>query len=143
MEKLSLYIYVKEILQEFLQQQSFLQSIWFWLAVTEFVIIIILVFRHRRKNEESTHLSEVSKERLREIRRKTVDMDSLMKSINGSRDLYKELSRSCHPDRFVNTDQHEIAEALFQDVSKYKRDYTRLLALKERASIELNINFKN
>jgi curved DNA-binding protein CbpA len=67
------------------------------------------------------------------------DMKNLVNSIAKSRELYKELSRQCHPDRFVNTDLQPTAEDIFQEISRNKRNYKILLALKERAIEKLNI----
>jgi curved DNA-binding protein CbpA len=69
-------------------------------------------------------------------------MNSLMDSINGSKDLYKELSRVCHPDRFTNSDKQKNAEEIFQEISKNKRDFNKLSELKKRVIAELNINLK-
>ena len=42
-------------------------------------------------------------------------MNNLMDSIHNSRNLYKELSKKCHPDRFINDPKQKIAEEIFQD----------------------------
>jgi len=70
------------------------------------------------------------------------DMDNLMNSINSSKSLYKELSRLCHPDRFIGDEKQNIAQEIFKEISKSKRDFGKLESLKERAKKELNINFK-
>ncbi|MCH3884774.1 hypothetical protein [Tenacibaculum aquimarinum] len=69
-------------------------------------------------------------------------MDALMNNINSSKLLYKELSRVCHPDRFVNSDKQKIAEEIFKNISKNKRKFKELEILKERAINELKIKFK-
>ena len=45
-----------------------------------------------------------------------LDMADLMLSINKASDLYKELSRKTHPDKFVNSEKEKIAEELFKEV---------------------------
>jgi DNA-binding transcriptional regulator GbsR (MarR family) len=113
-------------------------SIWFWVALAEFIFIILsLVLRIKKR---SSDFIGVKKSDLRNTG-DNADMKNLVNSIAKSRELYKELSRQCHPDRFVNTDLQSIAEDIFQEVSRNKRDYKRLLALKESAIEKLNIKF--
>ena len=59
-----------------------------------------------------------------------IDMNNLMNSIHRSRELYKELSSKYHPDRFVNTPEYEIAEEIFQRISKNERNYKELTLIK-------------
>lgn len=120
---------------------SSLFSIWFLIAIVELVIIVFLLFRLRKKRN-NLKFGDLPKSKLRNAKKYDVDMNNLMNSINGSKDLYKELSRTCHPDRFINSDKHKNAEEIFQDISKNKRDFKKLTELKERAINELNINFK-
>ncbi|MBK6902420.1 MAG: hypothetical protein IPH04_06325 [Saprospirales bacterium] len=75
----------------------------------------------------------MSKNKIKNIGSTNIDMNNLMNSIHGSRELYKELSKACHPDKFINTDKHKIAEEIFQNISMDKRNYEKLLAHKERA----------
>ncbi|WP_415370917.1 hypothetical protein [Patiriisocius sp. Uisw_047] len=116
-------------------------SIWFWVAIIEFFIIVFLFLKLKKKGND-LKFGDLSKDKMRNAKKSDVDMDNLMNSINGSKDLYKELSRTCHPDRFINADKQKLAEEIFQDISKHKRDFKKLTELKERAITELNINFK-
>lgn len=43
----------------------------------------------------------------------------------------------CHPDKFVNTSKEKIAEEIFQEISKNKRNYEELVMLKDSAINEL------
>lgn len=115
-------------------------SIWFWVAMVEFILIIFILFRSRKKNDLA--FGDISKSKMRNAKKSDIDMDNLMNSINSSKDLYKELSRKCHPDRFINSEKQKAAQAIFQNISKYKRDHSKLLLLKEQAKTELNIEFK-
>jgi uncharacterized protein YozE (UPF0346 family) len=115
--------------------------IWFWIALIEFAIIVFLVFRLRKKREKLT-FGDLSKDKIRNAKKSDVDMENLMNSINGSKELYKQLSRTCHPDRFINNSKQELAEEIFQEISKHKRDFKKLTELKEKAITELNIKFK-
>lgn len=114
-------------------------SIWFWAAILELIIIIFItlkLFNSRRNLADQTP----TKNKLKEARNAEVDMDNLMNSINQSKELYKQLSRKCHPDLFVNDDNlKNKADILFQKISESKRDYKRLNELKIQAINELNI----
>ena len=115
-------------------------SFWFWLFLIEFLIIILLLIKINR-NKSSLTFSDLNKETIRKAKDQNINMDNLMDSINSSTDLYKELSSKCHPDRFVNSDKQLLAEKIFQEISKDKRNYEKLCVLKERAITELNISF--
>ena len=69
-----------------------------------------------------------------------IDMSNIMDSINQSRDLYTKLCSLCHPDRFVNTPKEKIAEEIFQEISKNKRNFKELSLLKTREKIEMDVD---
>lgn len=116
------------------------ETIWLYISILEFLIIIFLIIKiYKAKSNSGQNNFETDV--LKNAKNAKVDMTDLMDSINGSRELYKELSRKCHPDKFVNTEKEKIAEELFQEIVKYKRNYKMLEYLKDRAVNELNINF--
>jgi len=114
-------------------------STWFWIAVIEFLIIVWLFRKFQKLKRNNLDLSDVKKSDL--WKSGNIDINNLMNSIHYSRELYKELSKKCHPDRFVNTPKQEIAEEIFQRISKNKRNYEQLIFIKEEAIDKLNINF--
>ncbi|RZJ36598.1 MAG: molecular chaperone DnaJ [Flavobacterium sp.] len=118
----------------------FYNSVIFWLAVTEGLIIIILLIKLYKK-KSTNDLSDIQPSAVRKARQSNIDMDNVINSINGSRALYKELSRKCHPDLFIDSPNQDIAEAIFQEITKNQRNFEKLSALKVRAVNELNINF--
>jgi hypothetical protein len=122
------------------KSKSILDNTFFWISIIEFLIIIYLVIRPKGKNQDLT-FSDLPKDKIRNAKSSTIDMDNLMNSINGSRDLYKDLSKVCHPDRFINTEKHKVAEEIFQEISKDKRNFEKLLSHKERAKKDLDIHF--
>ncbi len=116
---------------------NFYKSIWFWLATFEFIALVFIVLRI--KGKARVFKDPINKD-VKAAQTAIVDMDNLMNSFSGSRDLYKELARVCHPDRFINTEKHKLAEEIFKEVSKYQRDFGKLTKLKERINEELNTN---
>lgn len=119
---------------------TILTSFWFWLAIVEFVLILLLLIRIKSK-KTNLAFSDAGKDNVKNAKEKNINMDNLMDSINGSRELYKELSRKCHPDKFINSPKQKIAEDLFQEISNNQRNFEKLSELKVRATNELNINF--
>jgi uncharacterized protein YozE (UPF0346 family) len=118
-----------------------LLSIWLWIALIEFMIIVFLIVKLKKK-QHVLKFENLSKEKMKSAKESEIDMTNLMNSINKSKELYKELSRYCHPDRYINTDKQKTAEEIFQEISKHKRDFKKLSELKEKATDVLNINFK-
>lgn len=123
-----------------LQQFLTIKNIWFWITILEFLFILFLIYNIKSKNSVSK-LSEFESKHLKKAKNNSIDMDNLINSIHKSRDLYKLLSKKCHPDRFVNDPKQKIAEEIFQEISKNERNFQKLNSLKSRAVNELNINF--
>jgi flagellar biosynthesis/type III secretory pathway M-ring protein FliF/YscJ len=113
---------------------------WMIIAVVELLLILFLLLRLKKVHRENS-LQNDGFDELRKAKSQDIDMTNLMNSINSSRDLYKELSKKCHPDRFQDETLKNKAENLFQDISKNKRNYGRLLELKEKAMKELDVKF--
>lgn len=118
---------------------NIISSYWFWISIIEFALIIILIYKLNKKNQ-ILGFTEIEKNSLEYAKDQSIDMNNLMNSISGASILYKELSRKYHPDRFVNSPKHKIAEEIFKEISKNKRNYENLNLLKNKAIKELNIN---
>lgn len=117
-------------------------SVWFWVALIELLIILVLllIIRIKIRSKRRIAYDDLDKRKLKKkLSNSSVDMNNLMRSINESKELYKQLSRLCHPDRFVNTDKDEIANIIFQEISKNKRNFDKLNELKQKAINELGI----
>jgi hypothetical protein len=116
-------------------------SIWFWVAVAEFLFIIILLWLLSvKKSNLKSGFGGLKKSDLQDGET-AASVENLLNSIAKSAMLYKELSRKCHPDKFINTPLEETAQELFKEISKNKRNYEKLTMLKKKAIEELNINF--
>lgn len=119
---------------------TLMNSVFFWIAILEFIIIIFLVVRFKSKRNK-LDFSDLERDTVKSAKSKKIDMNNLMNSINSSRDLYKELSKKCHPDRFINDPKHKIAEEIFQEISRHERNFEKLNLIKTRAINELNVTF--
>ena len=112
-------------------------NLWMWVAIGEFVIIIgfILASRFKRKPNAKQQFKD-------ESLAKEVDFNNIINSSFHSIELYDILKVKCHPDRFPTDPKlNEIAEKLFQEITKSKTNVKRLQELKIEAQQKLNINF--
>lgn len=71
------------------------------------------------------------------IKSEDPDFSTLFRNIakrDDSLSLYKELSRSLHPDRFIGEDEAiaDKAEKLYKEVQNYRTDFHQLLRIKEQ-----------
>ncbi len=109
-------------------------DVWFWIAIVEFVIIILLLF-----SKKDSKKSEIRKKVLNEG---DIDFGNTIKSSFHAEPLYKELMRKCHPDLFApdETKMH-IANEITMRISKNKNDLKELEKLREEAINKLNIKF--
>jgi hypothetical protein len=123
-----------------IEQISINYSIWFWIALTELLIIIFLIYKLKTKNKVFD-LTDLETMHLKNSKNNKIDMNNLMDNIHNSRSLYKELSKKCHPDRFINDQKQKIAEEIFQKISENERNFEKLSLLKLRATNELNVTF--
>ncbi|MDM1085862.1 molecular chaperone DnaJ [Myroides odoratimimus] len=111
-------------------------SVWLWIAILELVIIIGLVFSKKFKRK-SNHKLQFKKEALSQ----DIDFNNIISSSFHSNELYDALKVKCHPDRFpTDPELNEIADKLFQEITKNKTNHKRLEELKIEAKQKLNIN---
>lgn len=112
-------------------------NFWIWIAITEFLVIIFLLFKRKTKVNETVN-SKFKKDSLKS----EIDFHNIIDSSFNSMKLYDELKVKCHPDRFpTDNEMNKIADSLFQEINKNKTNTKRLLELKEEAKQKLNINF--
>jgi predicted RND superfamily exporter protein len=112
-------------------------NLWMWLAIGEFAIIIGLVIASRIKRKPN-----VKQKFKEESIAQEVDFDNIINSSFHSNELYDIIKVKCHPDRFPTDPKlNEIAEKIFQEITKSKTNIKRLEELKIEAQQKLNINF--
>ena len=118
-------------------------NVWFWVAIAEFSVICFLIIRNKRKKAKKIEDVISKKQKFKnEALKNEVDFGNIINSSFNSIQLYDELKVKCHPDRFPNdANKNEIANELFQEITKNKTNYKKLLELKEEAINKLNINF--
>ena len=112
-------------------------NLWMWVSIGEFAIIFgfILANRFKRKPNAKQKFKD-------ESLAQEVDFNNIINSSFNSNELYDILKVKCHPDRFPTDPKlNEIAEKLFQEITKSKTNVKRLQELKIEAEQKLNINF--
>ena len=111
---------------------------WFWIAIIEFILIIYLIISKNNKKKKLTKREHFVKN----AKKSDVDFENIINSSFHVKPLYDELKVKCHPDRFPNDEiKNKIALELFQEISKNKTNYKKLIKIKEIAINKLNINF--
>jgi uncharacterized membrane-anchored protein YhcB (DUF1043 family) len=118
---------------------NLVSAFWKYTAIGELLIIIFLVILYFKTREKK--LTSIETE-LKKAKNNNVNMDDLMLNINNSRNLYKLLSKNCHPDRFINSISHSEVELLFQKITENKRNFQELVKLKEIAINQFNIKIE-
>ena len=107
---------------------------WIIISILGLIIILFLIFRRKNGNRSFSN-DEISN--MKKYKNSNIEMDNLMENIYESRNLYKELSRKYHPDRFVNSPNQYLAQEIFQEITKNKRNMKILLTLKKKAMEQL------
>lgn len=79
------------------EQISIFNSIWFWIAFLELIVLIFLIYKLKSKMK-GLELTDSETKHLKKAKKNKIDMDHLMNNIHSSRNLYKDLSKKCHPD---------------------------------------------
>ena len=112
-------------------------NLWMWVAIVEFLIIIGLILANRFKRKPNAKQQFKNESLAQEV-----DFNNIINSSFHSNELYDILKVKCHPDRFPTDPKlNEIAEKLFQEITKSKTNVKRLQELKIEAQQKLNINF--
>lgn len=126
-----------EIIQETMNEnQDF--NLWFYIAIVEAIIIIILVLFILNNKLKMDDLSTRFKDKALSEDNK-VDFSNVINSAFNSQSLYDELRRKCHPDRFIDENLKREADEISQELGKYKNDLSKLEEIKERAQKILKI----
>ena len=113
---------------------AILQNKWLVLASIEFLIIILLIIKIKKKKGADNLEKEILKSKAASI-----NMSDVMNDINLARSLSRKLSRACHPDRFAGTDFGTTANEFFQEVQQAENNYAKLCELKIQIEQKFNL----
>ena len=99
-------------------------NIWFYISIIEGAYILYLYFGSKKSNKNV---------KFKKAQKATINMDDLMSNINDSKDIYKELSRKYHPDRYIDPKQNKIAQELFKEINDSRHNVKALKDIKIKA----------
>lgn len=110
-------------------------NVWFWVALIEFVLIVVILFLKNRRHENG------GKRALRaKLLGENVDFMNIIDSSFNAKGLYDELKKACHPDRFVdNQEKNRLATEISLEVAKNKNNIKKLIELRNEAIQKLGI----
>jgi hypothetical protein len=112
-------------------------NVWMWIAIAEIGVILYLLFKNQllAKNIISHNFKQ-------DFLNQEVDFNNIINSSFNSSALYDMMKVKCHPDKFADdNEKYILAEEIFQEITKNKMNYKKLLILKDIAKKKLNINF--
>ncbi|GAB1360732.1 hypothetical protein MASR1M31_25660 [Porphyromonadaceae bacterium] len=110
-------------------------NIWMYIAIIEFVVIgfLFVSSKFREKNITQNKFRD-------EALSQDVDFNNIINSSFNAQALYDSLKVKCHPDRFADDEaKFDIANSIFQEITKNKNNIKRLEELKKEAIINLKI----
>lgn len=104
---------------------------WFYISIIEAIIILFLLlslfFNKRNKINEKKEIIETK-----------IDFNNILNSSFNSKEIYDELKKKYHPDRYVHDiEKQNIATEIFQEITKNKNNIKKLQELKKLAEQKL------
>ena len=114
---------------------TIIQNKWLILASIEFILIILLLIKLRKRRGVDNLEKEILKSK-----GSSINMADVMNDINLAPSLYKKLSRVCHPDRFAGSEFETIANEIFQEVQQAEKNYAALCVLKKQIEKTFNLS---
>lgn len=112
-------------------------SYWIWIALGELVIILFLLIKRKSHTSNRQAKQAFKSKALSE----EIDFSNVINSSFHANELYDMLKKKCHPDRFTDMKEQEVANQLFQQITQHKRNYKKLRELQQEAIKKLNLNF--
>ena len=127
---------VKYSMETMLPQSD--SNLWMWISIFEAICIIVLLLILLVSQNKYT---EIQRQFKANAQKEDVDFNNIIVSSFHAGDLYNQLKKVCHPDRFSsNPELMSKADNLFQQITQNKHDLKKLQELKAEAMKELHIN---
>jgi hypothetical protein len=114
---------------------TILQDKWMIIASIELLIILFLLIKLRKVKK-----TEILDKEILKSKASSINMPDIMNDINLAPNLYKKLSRACHPDSFAGTNLEITANELFQEAQLAENNYAKLCDLKKQIEQKLNLS---
>lgn len=110
-------------------------NIWLIVAIVEFAVIVYLLLT--KLNISNRKKAQIKNEVMQEG---SIDFSNVLNNAFNSKEIYDDLKKKCHPDRFVDDAEREaIANELFQRITQNQHNIDNLRKLREEAVQKLGI----
>ena len=110
-------------------------NIWLIVAIVEFAVIVYLLLT--KLNISNSKKAQIKNEVMQEG---SIDFRNVLNNAFNSKEIYDDLKKKCHPDRFVDDAEREaIANELFQRITQNQHNIDNLRKLREEAVQKLGI----
>lgn len=110
-------------------------NIWLIVAIVEFAVIVYLLLT--KLNMNNGKKARIKNEVMQEG---SIDFSNVLNNAFNSKEIYDDLKKKCHPDRFVDDAEREaIANELFQRITQNQHNIDNLRKLREEAVQKLGI----
>ena len=110
-------------------------NIWLIVAIVEFAVIVYLLLT--KLNISNSKKAQIKNEVMQEG---SIDFSNVLNNAFNSKEIYDDLKKKCHPDRFVDDAEREaIANELFQRITQNQHNIDKLRKLREEAVQKLGI----
>ena len=110
-------------------------NIWLIVTIVEFAVIVYLLLT--KLNISNSKKAQIKNEVMQEG---SIDFRNVLNNAFNSKEIYDDLKKKCHPDRFVDDAEREaIANELFQRITQNQHNIDNLRKLREEAVQKLGI----
>lgn len=126
---------IQQLTGQMQQTSSMGINIWLIVAIVEFAVIVYLLLT--RLNISNSKKAQIKNEVMQEG---SIDFRNVLNNAFNSKEIYDDLKKKCHPDRFVDDAEREaIANELFQRITQNQHNIDNLRKLREEAVRKLGI----
>ena len=110
-------------------------NIWLIVTIVEFAVIVYLLLT--KLNISNSKKAQIKNEVMQEG---SIDFSNVLNNAFNSKEIYDDLKKKCHPDRFVDDAEREvIANELFQRITQNQHNIDNWRKLREEAVQKLGI----
>lgn len=126
---------IQQLTDQMQQTSSMGINIWLIVAIVEFAVIVYLLLT--KLNISNSKKAQIKNEVMQEG---SIDFRNVLNNAFNSKEIYDDLKKKCHPDRFVDDAEREaIANELFQRITQNQHNIDNLRKLREEAVRKLGI----
>lgn len=115
---------------------------WLIVSIIEFALLILLIILYLKSNKKHKSDDYFVDEHVRKFKNTEVDFNNMFNSMFNSKELYDQMKKKIHPDRFPNDlEQNKLASKLATELNESKNDIGKLKEIKAMAEEKLGLTF--